>query len=140
MVGPVRRKTLLVHAALRIRVPSLQGNGKLRAMRALITGCGGQDGHYLSKYLLDLGYQVFGGYRRSTHGVVPEGVDPVPVELTEYEAIRRAIERVRPDEIYNLGAQTHVGESFNCPLFTGEVNHLGVGRILECIRGSKIRL
>lgn len=62
------------------------------------------------------------------------------MELTEYETITRAISRVRPDEIYNLAAQSHVGESFECPLYTGDANHLGVVRLLECLRGTKIRL
>ncbi len=62
------------------------------------------------------------------------------MELTEYESVRRAIERVKPDEIYNLGAQTHVGESFGCPLYTSDVNHLGVLRLLECVRDTGIRV
>src|SRR5688572_10233446 len=109
-------------------------------MKALVTGCTGQDGHYLSKHLRGLGYQVFGGYRRSAHGVLPAEVEPVPLELIEYESIRRAVERVKPDEIYNLGAQSHVGESFQQPLYTAEVNHLGVARLLEVVRETSIRL
>jgi len=72
--------------------------------------------------------------------VVPAAVEPVPLELLEYESIRRAVERVKPDEIYNLGAQTHVGESFATPLYTSDVNHLGVVRLLEVVRGTRIRL
>jgi len=109
-------------------------------MRALISGICGQDGQYLSKHLLALGYRVFGGYRRSSTSVVPPSVEPVPMELTEYESIRRAVERVKPDEIYNLAAQTHVGESFGCPLYTQDVNHAGVLRLLEVVRGSRVRL
>ena len=109
-------------------------------MRALISGCGGQDGTYLSKYLIGWGYDVYGGYRRSSHGVLPEGVTPIPFELVEYESIARAIKKVRPDEIYNLGAQTHVGESFGQPLYTADVNYLGVVRILEALRETPIRL
>lgn len=109
-------------------------------MRALVTGITGQDGHYLAKHLLGLGYRVFGGYRRSSSSVVPESVEPVPLELLEYESIRRAVERVKPDEIYNLGAQTHVGESFHSPLYTADVNHVGVARLLEVVRGTDIRL
>ena len=109
-------------------------------MRALISGICGQDGQYLAKHLLGLGYRVYGGYRRSSTSVVPEAVEPVPMELTEYESVRRAIERVKPDEIYNLGAQSHVGESFGCPLYTSDVDYLGVVRILEVVRESRIRL
>ena len=109
-------------------------------MKALITGVTGQDGHYLAKHLLGLGYRVFGGYRRSSSSVVPASVEPVPLELLEYESIRRAVERVKPDEIYNLGAQTHVGESFETPVYTSDVNHLGVLRLLEVVRGTGIRL
>lgn len=109
-------------------------------MKALITGITGQDGRYLSEHLLGLGYRVFGGYRRSSSSHLPESVEAVPLELLEYESIKRAVERVRPDEIYNLGAQTHVGESFGCPLYTGDVNHLGVLRLLEVVRGTSVRL
>lgn len=109
-------------------------------MRALITGITGQDGRYLAEHLLGLGYRVFGGYRRSSSSVVPESVEAVPFELLEYESIKRAVERVEPDEIYNLGAQSHVGESFGSPLYTSEVNHLGVARLLEVVRGTDIRL
>jgi GDPmannose 4,6-dehydratase len=108
--------------------------------KALITGCTGQDGYYLAKHLLDLGYRVYGGYRRSSTSVVPEAVDPVPMELTEYENVRRAVERVKPDEIYNLAAQSHVGESFSIPTYTADVNYLGVVRLLEVVRGTSVRL
>lgn len=109
-------------------------------MRALITGVTGQDGQYLAEYLLGLGYRVYGGYRRSSTSRVCEAVEPVPLELTEYESVRRAVERVRPDEIYNLGAQSHVGESFGCPLYTSDVNHAGVARLLEVVRETRIRV
>jgi GDPmannose 4,6-dehydratase len=109
-------------------------------VRALITGITGQDGRYLAEHLLGLGYRVFGGYRRGSQTVLPDAVEAVPVELLEYESIKRAVERVEPDEIYNLAAQTHVGESFHHPLYTADVNHLGVARLLEVVRGTAIRL
>jgi GDPmannose 4,6-dehydratase len=109
-------------------------------MKALVTGITGQDGRYLAEHLLRLGYRVFGGYRRGSQTHLPESVEPVPLELLEYESIRRAVERVKPDEIYNLAAQSHVGESFGSPLYTSDVNHLGVARLLEVVRGTDIRL
>lgn len=109
-------------------------------MRALITGVTGQDGRYLAEHLLGLGYRVFGGYRRGSQTVVPDAVEAIPLELLEYESVRRAVERVKPDEIYNLAAQTHVGESFHTPLYTADVNHVGVARLLEVVRGTDIRL
>jgi len=108
-------------------------------MKALITGCGGQDGHYLTEHLKNLGYKVYGGYRRSSQMDLPD-VEPVLVEMTEFETLRRAIKSVKPDEIYNLAAQSHVGESFGCPEYTSDVNYLGVLRLLELLRETKIRL
>ena len=108
-------------------------------MRALITGVAGQDGHYLSEYLKKLGYTVYGGYRRSSNMDLPD-VEPVPLEMTDYESIRRAIKKVGPDEIYNLAAQSHVGESFSCPIYTSDVNYAGVLRLLELVRSTKTRL
>ena len=109
-------------------------------MKALITGVTGQDGHYLSQYLLEQGYEVFGGYRKSTNQNIPFDVHPVPLEMTEYESIRRAVKQVKPDEIYNLAAQSHVGESFGCPEYTSNTNYLGVLRLLELLRETKVRL
>jgi GDPmannose 4,6-dehydratase len=89
---------------------------------------------------------VFGGLRRSAR---PEStnlerldteVEFVPFELGEYETIRRTINRIEPDEIYNLAAQSFVRDSFDCPLYTTDVNGMGVVRILEAIRGKRIRL
>ncbi len=110
---------------------------------ALITGITGQDGAYLSRFLLDKGYRVFGAFRRgasldlwrlSELGVSESDIEFIPVELMEYANIRRAIEAAAPDEIYNLAAQSFVGVSFEQPLYTAEVNALGVTRMLEAIR------
>src|SRR5690349_21359135 len=110
---------------------------------ALVTGITGQDGAYLSRFLLDKGYRVFGAFRRGASldlwrlqelGIGEMDIELVPFELLEYANIRRTIERCAPDEIYNLGAQSFVGVSFEEPLFTAEVNALGVTRILEAIR------
>ena len=109
-------------------------------MRALITGCTGQDGFYLSAHLNKLGYDVYGGYRRSSNYELPPNVNPVPLEMSEYESVRKAIASTGVQEVYNLAAQSHVGESFNCPLYTSDINYRGVLRLLECIRGTQTRL
>lgn len=88
--------------------------------KALITGITGQDGAYLTKLLLDKGYAVYGAFRRSAvlnlSGLQYLGVDDkvqyLPLELLEFTNIYRAIERIQPDEIYNLGAQ-----SFRCRMW-----------------------
>lgn len=114
--------------------------------RALITGVTGQDGAYLAQYLNSQGYEVFGAYRRSAQPntwrleYLDTEVQFVPFELLEYENVRRTIDKIKPHEIYNLGAQSFVKESFEQPLYTVDVNGLGVLRILEAIRGTDIRL
>ncbi len=115
-------------------------------MRALITGVTGQDGAYLSQLLQKQGYEVFGAYRRSAQPNLERlerlgvEVEMVPFELGEYENVRRTIKKIKPDEIYNLGAMTFVGDSFELPIYTIDINGLGVARILEAIRGKDIRL
>src|SRR5262249_6303211 len=113
------------------------------ARTALVTGITGQDGAYLSRFLLDKGYRVFGAFRRGSSidlwrlrelGIAETDIEFVPFELLEYANIRRTIEKCAPEEIYNLGAQSFVGLSFEEPLFTTEVNALGVTRMLEAIR------
>lgn len=114
--------------------------------RALITGVTGQDGAYLAKHLVSEGYEVFGAYRRSAQpntwrlDYLDTDVHFIPFELLEYESVKRAIDKVRPHEIYNLGAQSFVKESFDTPLYTVDANGLGTLRILEAIRGKNIRL
>ena len=113
------------------------------ARTALVTGITGQDGAYVSRLLLDKGYRVYGAFRRGASlnlwrladlGIGEEDIEFIPFELLEYANLRRAIEETAPDEIYNLGAQSFVGISFDQPLFTAEVNALGVVRMLEAIR------
>ncbi|WP_299425597.1 GDP-mannose 4,6-dehydratase [uncultured Meiothermus sp.] len=115
---------------------------KLMTKRAFITGITGQDGAYLSKLLLEKGYEVFGAYRRSASvnlwrleelGITSQ-VNLVPFDLLEFSNIVRALEKVQPDEFYNLAAQSFVAVSFEQPLYTGDVDALGVTRILEAIR------
>ena len=113
------------------------------ARTALVTGITGQDGAYLSRLLLDKGYRVVGAFRRGASlnlwrlnelGVTEADIEFIAFELLEYANLRRAIDETAPDEIYNLGAQSFVGISFEQPLFTTDVNALGVTRMLEAIR------
>jgi len=113
--------------------------------KALITGITGQDGAYLTKLLLDKGYEVYGAFRRTAglnlNGLKYLGVDDkvryLPLELLEFTNIYRAIEKVQPDEIYNLGAQSFVALSFEEPTYTADVTALGPLRVLEAIRAVK---
>lgn len=110
--------------------------------KSLITGITGQDGAYLSKLLLDKGYEVYGAFRRTSDLHLNRlrflGVDEkirfVPLELLEFTNIYRTIEKIQPDEIYNLGAQSFVALSFEEPIFTADVTGLGPLRLLEAIR------
>lgn len=116
--------------------------------RALITGITGQDGAYLSKLLLDKGYEVYGAFRRTSdlhlnrlkYLGVHEKIQYLPLELLEFNNLYKAIEKVQPDEIYNLGAQSFVALSFEEPIFTLDVTGLGPLRILEAIRAINSRI
>ena len=109
---------------------------------ALITGISGQDGAYLAKLLLSKGYRVIGAMRRSASLAlarleylgIARDVEPFHCELLELTNITRMIERTKPDEIYNLAAQSFVSASFDQPIFTVEVTGLGAVRLLEAIR------
>ena len=112
--------------------------------RALITGINGQDGSYLSEYLLSLGYEVHGIVRRHSvaenqnHRLVKHGSsDKVHThygDLLDYPSLVRIMTKVMPDEIYNLGAMSHVRVSFDMPSFTIQTNALGVLNMLEVYR------
>ena len=110
--------------------------------KALITGITGQDGAYLSKHLLDLGYEVYGAARRNSNYNterlqilgIENDIKIKEFELLEESNIRNVIEEIQPDEIYNLGAQSFVGASFVTPMYTAEVTCLGVLRVLDAIR------
>jgi GDPmannose 4,6-dehydratase len=117
------------------------------AKTALITGVTGQDGAYLARLLLAKGYRVFGTERaqQPTERARLEwlGVDGdltiVQLELTDSGQIQRVLDRVAPDEIYNLAAQSFVHASFEQPIYAGEVTGLAVARILEALRNSGAR-
>jgi len=109
---------------------------------ALITGVSGQDGAYLSKLLLEKGYKVIGGERRSASGSlwrlkelnIENDVEITDFELSEFTNIYRTIDKYKPDEIYNLAAQSFVAASFEMPVTTSDVTGVGVLRVLEAIR------
>ena len=107
---------------------------------ALITGITGQDGSYLAELLLEKGYEVHGIVRRAslinTHRIdhIYEQINLHYGDLTDSTNLVRVIQQVQPDEIYNLGAQSHVKVSFEMPEYTGMVDGLGTLRILEAVR------
>jgi GDPmannose 4,6-dehydratase len=108
--------------------------------RALITGITGQDGSYLVEFLLERDYEVFGLVRSSSLGTF-ERIDHLLDRITLIDgdmlddgSLERALKRARPDEVYNLAAHSFVQRSFGQPVFTADVNALGVARILEAIR------
>lgn len=115
--------------------------------KALITGITGQDGSYLAEFLLDKGYEVHGIKRRAslfnTHRVDHIYQDPHVDharfvlhygDLTDTSNLTRILQQVQPDEVYNLGAQSHVAVSFESPEYTADVDGIGTLRLLEAIR------
>jgi len=109
---------------------------------ALITGIRGQDGAYLSKFLLEKGYRVVGADRRSGDSSnwrlkelgIENEIEVVYMDLLEFDNIFRIIQKIQPDEVYNLAAQSFVATSFEQPLLTADVDALGVVRLLEALR------
>jgi GDPmannose 4,6-dehydratase len=116
---------------------------------ALVTGITGQDGSYLAEHLAEQGYKVFGLVRRTSWrnpdfgrvAYLSDRVDLLNGDLLDQNSLINAIAESRPDEIYNLAAQSFVPASFSQPVLTGEFTALGVTRILEAIRvvNPKIR-
>src|ERR687884_847530 len=122
------------------------------AKRALITGITGQDGSFLTELLLETGYEVYGIIRRSssfnTDRIDHLYQDPhepgtrlrlVYGDLNDSSSLNTVLRQIEPDEIYNLGAQSHVRVSFDVPEYTGEVTGLGTVRLLEAIREAGIQ-
>ena len=123
-----------------------------RERTALITGITGQDGSYLAEFLLQKGYQVFGLMRRSSsfntgriNHLYQDPHDPDPRlqlvygDLNDASSLNKILRSIQPDEIYNLGAQSHVRVSFDIPEYTAEVTGVGTLRLLEAIRDSGIQ-
>jgi GDPmannose 4,6-dehydratase len=120
--------------------------------RALITGITGQDGSYLAELLLEKNYEVYGLIRRSSSFNTsridhiyqdPNAANPrlrlIYGDLSDASSLNWIVRTVRPDEIYNLGAQSHVRVSFDVPEYTGDVTALGTVRLLEAIRENELR-
>ncbi|PIQ91721.1 MAG: GDP-mannose 4,6-dehydratase [Parcubacteria group bacterium CG11_big_fil_rev_8_21_14_0_20_39_22] len=122
-----------------------------KSKKALITGITGQDGSYLAELLLSKGYEVHGLLRRSSSfhtdriGFInPQEQQKANLflhygDLADSSNLARLIERINPDEIYNLGAQSHVRISFDVPLYTADVTGLGTLRLLEAIRETRVK-
>jgi GDPmannose 4,6-dehydratase len=110
--------------------------------RALITGITGQDGSYLSEYLLELGYEVHGIVRRHSTAEnqssrlhhINDQITRHYGDLTDEHSLMTVVRQVKPDEIYNLAAMSHVRISFDMPSFTIKTNSLGVLSMLECFK------
>lgn len=111
--------------------------------RALITGITGQDGSYLAELLLDKGYEVFGFVRRaatpSTERIdhILDRITLLVGEMTDQTSLIDAMQTSQADEVYNLAAQSFVGDSWTVPVSTGDVDGIGVTRILEAVRRVK---
>ncbi|HJP56958.1 MAG TPA: GDP-mannose 4,6-dehydratase [Gemmatimonadales bacterium] len=108
--------------------------------RALITGITGQDGSYLAELLLGKGYEVAGVVRRTSHHSYEriehllDRITILPADLLDQHSLTMVIQETKPDEVYNLAAQSYVPTSWSQPVLTGEFTALGVTRILEAIR------
>ncbi len=110
--------------------------------KALITGITGQDGSYLAEFLLEKGYEVHGIVRRASisntaridHLIKENKIKLHDGDLTDSSGLIRLVGEIKPDEIYNLAAQSHVQVSFDAPEYSGDVDALGVLRILEAVR------
>lgn len=110
--------------------------------KALITGITGQDGSYLAEFLLEKGYEVHGIIRRASisnttridHLIAKNVITLHDGDLSDSSSLIRIIQLVQPDEIYNLAAQSHVQVSFDAPEYSGDIDALGVLRILEAVR------
>jgi len=108
--------------------------------RAFITGITGQDGSYLAEFLLKQGYDVYGMVRRTStlnferiqH--IQDQITLIPGDMLDQTSVTNALREIRPQEVYNLAAQSFVQTSWVQPVFTGDVTALGVTRLLDAIR------
>jgi GDPmannose 4,6-dehydratase len=108
--------------------------------RALVTGVTGQDGSYLAEFLLSVGYEVFGLIRRTSNPYferirhIQDQITLIPGDMLDLTSLIDALRVSKPNEVYNLAAQSFVPTSWNQPVFTGDVTALGVTRMLDAIR------
>lgn len=137
--------------SVNVAAEAISREGGTMAKTALITGVTGQDGSYLAELLLDKGYTVHGLIRRSS-SFNTERIDHIyqgpeepersfvlhHADLSDGVALVNLLRDIQPDEVYNLGAQSHVRVSFDAPLYTGDVTGLGTVRLLEAVRASGI--
>ena len=113
-------------------------------MKAIITGINGQDGSYLTELLLEKGYEVHGLIRRTSqplHENISHLLDKIklhPGDMTDGGSIRKVIQYVKPDEIYNLSGMSQVRWSYDVPVMTMDVNCMGLVRIIEAVRGINL--
>ena len=112
----------------------------MKKRTAIVTGITGQDGSYLAEILLEKGYRVYGMMRRSSTVTferiehIADRIELVQADLLDQLSLINLIRTIRPDEIYNLAAQSFVPTSFEQPVLTGEFTALGVTRLLEAIK------
>lgn len=109
------------------------------AKKALITGITGQDGSYLAELLLKKGYEVAGTVRKTSNlkydniGHIQDELRLIQADLVDPVSLREAIQKVKPDEVYNLAAQSHPAESFKQPIHTAEITAIGAHRVLDAV-------
>src|SRR3954469_4076848 len=115
------------------------------AKKAFITGITGQDGSYLAEILLEKGYEVYGMVRRSSSFNTARidhifgDIELVFGDLGDASSLNRLMRTIRPDEVYNLGAQSHVRVSFDIPEYTADVVALGTLRLLDAVREGDLK-
>jgi GDPmannose 4,6-dehydratase len=117
-------------------------NERIQMKKAFITGIAGQDGSYLAEHLLELGYEVYGIVRRNSTpehqesriNHIEDYIKTYYSDITDYSSIHKLLSDIKPDEIYNIGAQSHVRISFEIPVFTAQTNAIGVLNMLEAYR------
>ena len=116
--------------------------------KALITGILGQDGAYLAKFLLSKNYKVYGAYRRNSNYEnnrlrklgIEQKIELIDLEINEFNSVNYVINKIKPDEIYNLAAMSFVASSFTQPLYTSKTNFFSLINILEVLKSSNKRI